>query len=513
MAPSAVVLARAAWRQPAARRPGAYPGPVPKVPSWLRAHPGREDGLLAVVLFALSGQQLAAGQTGDDGRLAYIAITAILAITVLGRRRHPVAAFTVAVVIGAAQIVFGLEPQAPAPVFALQPSNTDGTILVLLYALAASRPRRISVAGLVICLIGSAVAIARWSPAHHPYAGAAVLDAAVGLGGMTLAAWVLGDSVAYRDRRARYAALEERAARLEAAERARELGEKRARVVDESVATLRRIERDLHDGAQVRLTALAMTLGEIREGLGPSGAGDGIDAEAADLVRMLVSTAHAGAKETLAELRDLARGIHPAVLDRGLGAALAALADTAPLPVTVSVRVARRPSPAIETIAYFCAAEVLANVAKHSSASQAAIIVGDEADRLLMTITDDGTGGARPAPGSGLAGLLERVQTVDGHLTIDSPPGGPTTVTIELPARALCLAARAPRMIRDGRRSGPDGDGLEAAQDKQRAASRWSGERKPRVAAGYFLEGDAAFEAGQRCAEAVVDPERERQVA
>jgi hypothetical protein len=150
--------------------------------SWLRAHPRRADGLLAVVLFALSGQQIAAGMIGDAGRLAYVAVTAVLAITVLVRRRHPVAAFTVAVAIGAAQVAFGVQPEAPAPVFALQPNNTDVTILVLLYTLAACRPRRISVTGLVVCLLGSAAAIARWSPAHHPYAGGAVLDAAAGLG-------------------------------------------------------------------------------------------------------------------------------------------------------------------------------------------------------------------------------------------------------------------------------------------------------------------------------------------
>ncbi len=153
---------------------------------------------------------------------------------------------------------------------------------------------------------------------------------------MTLAAWVLGDSVAYRYRRAYYASLEERAARLEAerdaqariaaaAERARELQERRARAVDESAARLRRIERDLHDGAQVRLAALAMTLGEVKENLEQS-SGD-------DRTLALVGAAHQNAKDTLAELRDLARGIHPPVLDRGLGPALGILAGTSAIPV------------------------------------------------------------------------------------------------------------------------------------------------------------------------------------
>ena len=124
------------------------------------------------------------------------------------------------------------------------------------------------------------------------------------------------------------------------------------------------------------------------------------------------------------------------MLDRGLDAALAALAEASAIPVTLSVSVVERPSPAIESIAYFCAAELLANVTKHSGASRATISVGDQRGRILMTVTDDGVGGARLAPGGGLAGLLERVQTVDGTLEVDSPPGGPTFVTIELPVHA-----------------------------------------------------------------------------
>ncbi len=259
-----------------------------------------------------------------------------------------------------------------------------------------------------------------------------------GLGGLTLAAWVLGDSVAYRYRRAYYASLEDRAARLEAerdaqariaaaAERARELQERRARAVDESAARLRRIERDLHDGAQVRLAALAMTLGEIKENL----------AQAGDKRTLaLASTAHQNAKDTLTELRDLARGIHPPVLDRGLGPALGILASTSALPVTVTADLAERPSPAIEAMAYFCTAELLANAAKHSGAAQVAVGLREQDHGLLMSVTDDGSGGARLVPGGGLAGLLERVQTVDGRLEVDSPPGGPTTVTVELPRHA-----------------------------------------------------------------------------
>ena len=225
-----------------------------------------------------------------------------------------------------------------------------------------------------------------------------------GLGGVTLTAWVLGDSVAYRYRRVYYASLEERAARAEAerdaqariaavAERARELQDRRARAVDESAARLRRIERDLHDGAQVRLAALAMTLGETKENLEQSPA----DHHTLDLV----GAAHQNAKDTLAELRDLARGIHPPVLDRGLGPALGILAGTSAIPVALTIAVTERPSPAIEAMAYFCMAELLADVTKHSGASHVTIGVAEPGSGLVLTVTDDGHGGARLIPGGG----------------------------------------------------------------------------------------------------------------
>jgi len=407
--------------------------------TWLRDHPWQADGLLAAVLLAFSAPQLAAGTAGAGGRAGYIAVGVLLCALVIPRRRYPTATFAVAAAVGAAQVAWGVQPgAAQPPVFALQPNNADLAILILLYTLAAYRPRPVSLTGLAVCLVGAAAAIARWSPAQHAHAGPAIFGAAAGLGGVTLTAWVLGDSVAYRYRRARFAALEERAARLEAerdaqariaaaAERARELQDRRARAVDESAARLRRIERDLHDGAQVRLAALAMTLGEIKENLAQGGD---------DRTLALASAAHQNAKDTLTELRDLARGIHPPVLDRGLGPALGILAATSALPVTVTADLAERPSPAIEAMAYFCAAELLANAAKHSGAGQVAVGLREQGHGLLMSVTDDGPGGARLVPGGGLAGLLERVQTVDGRLEVHSPPGGPTTVTIELPRHA-----------------------------------------------------------------------------
>jgi signal transduction histidine kinase len=423
---------------------GAYAGSVlEKVAIWLRGHPRAADDLLAAVLLAFAVGQVVVGSAGTFERGLFLAVTVVLAATVALRRRHPVAAFGVAALIGAAQLAFGVQPGAPAPFFPLQPTNADLAIPVLLYTLAAHRPRRISIAALMVCLLGSAVAVVRWAPAHHAYAGGAVLGAAGILGGLTLTAWVLGDSVAYRYRHAHYAVVEARAAQMEAerdaqariaaaAERARELQERRAVAVDQSAARLRRIERDLHDGTQVRLAALAMMLGEIKENL--QQAQDAADGDGH--VLKLVGAAHRNAKETLAELRDLARGIHPAVLDRGLAAALGALADTVALPVEVDVRTGERPSAAIEAIAYFCAAELLANMTKHSGASRGAISVSDGDGRVLMTVRDNGSGGAWPAPGGGLAGLRERVQTVDGRLSIDSPPGGPTSIMIELPGHA-----------------------------------------------------------------------------
>jgi signal transduction histidine kinase len=408
----------------------------------LRDHPMLLDGVLAVLLFAISFGQWPASPPASLA--AALLVSATLAATVLVRRRYPVAAFTAAMTIAATQILFGMQLAVTGPpVRALEPTATDIVIPLLLYTVAAHRPRRVSVTALVSCLVATAVAITRWAPAQVPGQSNLLFIAAAGLGGTALAAWVLGDSMAYRYRREYYASLEERTARAEAerdaqiriaaaAQRASELEHRRALAIDESAARLRRIERDLHDGAQVRLAALAMTLGEIKEALdaAPAGTADG------ERTRMLASAAHQNAKETLAELRDLARGIHPPVLDRGLGPALCSLAETSAVPVGLDITSTQPPSPAIAAMAYFCAAELLANVAKHSAASRATISVTDQAGRLLLTVTDDGAGGAHVAPGGGLAGLLDRVQTVDGRLDVTSPPGGPTVVTIELPRHA-----------------------------------------------------------------------------
>jgi signal transduction histidine kinase len=215
------------------------------------------------------------------------------------------------------------------------------------------------------------------------------------------------------------------------AERVRDLEQTRALAVDDSAALLRQVERDLHDGAQIQLATLAMQLGMAKEKLGDDG--DPLDVAGA---RELVDAAHRGAKDALGELRDLARGIHPPVLDNGLADALATLAARSAIPVVLTTDIPERPTPAIETIAYFCAAELLANAAKHSLANKIDVQAAERDGLLLLRVTDDGAGAADPGRGSGLAGLAQRVSTVDGRLEISSPPGGPTRVTVELPMRA-----------------------------------------------------------------------------
>ena len=199
----------------------------------------------------------------------------------------------------------------------------------------------------------------------------------------------------------------------------------RERVVDAAEAERRRIERDLHDGAQQRLVALAMKLGRAKAKLAA-------DDAAADLV----DQAHTEAKAALVELRDLVRGVHPPVLtDRGLDAALSGLAARCPVPVDLEVDVPVRPRPAVEAVAYFTVAEALTNVAKHSRATHVRVIVdggAGPAGTLHLVISDDGIGGADPAS-AGLRGLADRIEGIDGVLSVESPPGGPTIISAVIP--------------------------------------------------------------------------------
>ena len=208
------------------------------------------------------------------------------------------------------------------------------------------------------------------------------------------------------------------------ARRVDELELSRSAAVSSAEAERHRIERDLHDGAQQRLVALAMDLGRARERF---------DTEP-EQARQLVNEAHEEAKAALAELRNLARGIHPAVLtDRGLDAALSAVITRCPVPVLLKVSVPTRPPASVESAAYFVVAEALTNVAKHADATRVDVSIVLQNNRLLVDIRDDGVGGADSAKGSGLSGLADRVSALGGWTRVLSPAGGPTSVIVEIP--------------------------------------------------------------------------------
>jgi signal transduction histidine kinase len=205
--------------------------------------------------------------------------------------------------------------------------------------------------------------------------------------------------------------------------RVAKLAKTRAGVVDAADAERRRLERDLHDGTQQRLVSLAMNLGMARAQTGT-----------VDEAREAIAEAHEEAKAALTELRNLVRGLHPAVLeDRGLDAALSGVAARMRIPVKLTVDVPRRPSPTIEAVAYFVVSEGLTNITKHAQASQAEVYVQRTSDRLHIIVSDDGVGGADASRGTGLAGLAKRAESVDGTFEIVSPPGGPTLLTVDLP--------------------------------------------------------------------------------
>ncbi len=264
----------------------------------------------------------------------------------------------------------------------------------------------------------------------HPAAAAGAAGCAAAFGLLLAAPW-LARQLTRTDQALALALLglsrsEELALRLES------LARSRADVVAAADAERRRIERDLHDGAQQRLVSLAMNLGMTRARF----------ASAPEPVRQAIADAHDEAVLALAELREFIRGLHPAVLnDRGLDAALSGLAARAPLPVRLRVDVSRRASPSVEAVAYFIVSEALTNVAKHAQATQAEVTVVRAGDVLRVSVSDDGSGGAgaadsRAGAGTGLRGLAQRAAAVDGTLTIDSPRGGPTVITAELPCES-----------------------------------------------------------------------------
>jgi signal transduction histidine kinase len=207
----------------------------------------------------------------------------------------------------------------------------------------------------------------------------------------------------------------------------------RAAIVAATDAERRRIERDLHDGAQQRLVSLAMNLGITRARF----------SDVPEPVKEVIAEAHEEALLALSEVREFIRGLHPAVLnDRGLDAALSGLAARAPLPVRLKVDMPQPATPSVEAVAYFIVSEAITNVVKHAQATQADVTVARDGDLLRIAVADNGVGGALlvgtgdPDGGTGLNGLVQRAASVDGTLTIDSPPGGPTVITAELPCES-----------------------------------------------------------------------------
>jgi signal transduction histidine kinase len=275
----------------------------------------------------------------------------------------------------------------------------------------------------VVCTLASAI---RWANHRHdgsfgPGKDLIISLTFVGVIGLFVAPWLTSGVRALDNRAARALLGPSRADELEV--RVEQLTETRAGVVDAADAERRRLERDLHDGTQQRLVSLAINLGMARA-----------QAETADDAKQAIADAHEEAKAALAELRDLIRGLHPAVLeDRGLDAALSGIAARMPIPVRLDVDLPRRPAPVIEAVAYFVVSEGLANIVKHSEATEAAVFVQRAGNRLHVIVTDDGVGGADPTRGTGLTGLARRAASVDGTFEIDSPPGGPTLLTVDLP--------------------------------------------------------------------------------
>jgi signal transduction histidine kinase len=285
--------------------------------------------------------------------------------------------------------------------------------------------------GLVaVCWLAPVAAIG-YLAAGNPPAGAAAGACLAAAGLLLVAPWLAQRVTAADEASAR--ALLGPSHQEELAQRVESLARSRADLVAAADAERRRIERDLHDGAQQRLVSLAMNLGLTRERF----------ASAPEPIRQAIADAHDEAVLALSELREFIRGLHPAVLnDRGLNAALSGLASRAPLPVRLRVDLPRPASPSVEAVAYFIVSEALTNVVKHAQATRAEVSVTRSGDVLRITVTDDGRGGATAASGdsagagSGLRGLVQRAAAVDGTLTIDSPPGGPTVIAAELPCES-----------------------------------------------------------------------------
>ncbi|MEV0534012.1 sensor domain-containing protein [Kitasatospora sp. NPDC050463] len=397
------------------------------------------------LLFAVAGLPLAV--LGGAYALAVLYAGALLSLTVLGLP------FVVAALHGTRGLgtihrrlvgrLLGehVEPPAPLPtqdgVFARGRAVLVDPVAwrALLYLLLRLPLGLLGFAAVVVLplgcgwLVGFPLWVRLLEPGDRP---PGLLDAVAALLGLAVLAAVPGANRALGAANRRLARLLLGPARAQ--QRVRALESARATLLAENTDRLRRLERDLHDGTQARLVALAITLSLADDVLDPVAA-------QADLTRLrtLVDRARGQTDDTIAELRRLTRGIHPVALDGGLGEALPGLAAGSAVPVTVRLDLRERPDGAIEQAVYFCAAELLTNVTKHSGARTAELSATATDGRVRLTVRDDGRGGASfgagPAArgGTGLAGLRERLAAVDGVLRVESPPGGPTVVTAELP--------------------------------------------------------------------------------
>jgi signal transduction histidine kinase len=394
---------------------------VSAVYAWLRRHPKLVDGGLAVALAFLGAASAAAmvfrpgSPAVGFGRLAAIPLALLLAVPVVFRRSHPVGAFATAIVIGALQVLLDVRPNA-----------TDLVIVILLYTLAAYTPRRISITGLAICLIGSAAAVARWMPDQL-----SVLDAvAVGsimFAGPSLIAWVFGDSMRYR--RAYYTGLEDRAARLEA--------ERDAQAQIAAATERARIARELHDVVAHNVSVMVVQADGASYALGSD----------PDRARQALAAISATGRQALTEMRRMLGvlrrdedGTEPerAPLP-GIGQLGELLEQARATGLAVSFTVEGVPQPLPDgaaLAAYRIVQESLTNTRKHGGPRAAAqVTLRYLEDALLLRITDDGRGGAAASDGAGhgLTGMRERVAIYGGWVQAGPRPAGGYQVTARLP--------------------------------------------------------------------------------
>ncbi len=394
-----------------------YAGAVTALYAWLRRHPRLVDGVLAAVV-VFTGTTQAVGTR----HLLWLPLAFLLAVPLVYRRRYPAGAFAAGIVIGALQVAVDTRP-----------TSADLAIMILLYTLAAYAPRRTSLTGLAICLLGSAVAVARWSPQRLSLP-TSILVGAIMFAGPSLLAWTLGDSMRYR--RAYYASLEDRAARLER--------ERDAQAEIATAAERARIARELHDVVAHNVSVMVVQA---------DGASYTLDADPERARQALAAIADTG-RQALAEMRRLlgvlrqdgpATGLAPLPGIEQLSELLDQ-ARAAGLPVEYRVEGVPRPLPGGAALAaYRIVQESLTNSRKHGGPlASASVTVRYGGDALVLVITDDGRGAAAAPDGGGhgLTGMQERVALYGGSLTAGPRPGGGFEVTAVLPLTAAAVVAR-----------------------------------------------------------------------